>query len=276
MIKVGYDAGHGGFKDKVKKIYATPGKRTPDGEPEWEFNDIVARAFANELALYDGVASKRFDDPTGKTDVPLKTRTDNANAWGAHYFISFHHNANTGNWGDWTGVETFIYTGNQPKSLALAKAVHPALVAAYGLRDRKIQQKNLHIVRETKMPAILIEGGFMDSRIDIVKLRDKKVLENAGKLIAQAFAKHVGLKKTASKEPQKESETKVTALLNKTGRKEIRELLKKARNKKYKNAKGETKPLIDPAIHTDEKIAKYGDVELLSYQAAIVNREFKA
>lgn len=192
MIKIGFDAGHG---------FNTTGKRTPDGEREWTFNNIVATAFANELALYSGVASKRFDDPSGKTDVPLQTRTNQANAWGAHYYISFHHNANTGKWGNWTGVETFIYLGNQPKSLALAKAIHPALVAAYGIRDRGIKQGNLHMVRETKMPAILIEGGFMDSTIDIKKLRDRSVLENAGKAIAQALAKYLNLKKTQAAAP---------------------------------------------------------------------------
>lgn len=187
MIKIGYDAGH---------ALHTPGKRTPDDEREWTFNNRVAKAFANELALYEGVASKRFDDPTGKRDVPLKERTDGANNWGAHYYISFHHNANTAKWGDWTGVETFVYTGNKNTiSGQLAKAIHPAVVKAYGLRDRGIKEGNLHIVRETKMPAILIEGGFMDSTIDIRKLRDDSVLENAGKLIAQALAKHLGLKK---------------------------------------------------------------------------------
>jgi len=188
MIKVGFDAGHG---------LNTPGKRTPDDEREWSFNNKVARAFANELALYEGVASKRFDDPTGKTDVPLKTRTDGANNWGAHYYISFHHNAQDNNWGSIeTGVETYVYPNAQAKSYALAKAIHPAVVKSYGIKNRGIKEGNLHIVRETTMPAILIEGGFMDSLIDIKKLRDDKVLETAGKLIAQAFAKFAGLKKT--------------------------------------------------------------------------------
>ncbi len=189
MIKIGYDAGHG---------LNTPGKRTPSDEREWTFNDKVARAFAAELALYEGVTTKRFDDASGKTDVPLQTRTLNANTWGANYFISFHHNANTGKWGDWTGVETFVYTGNKNKrSGQLAATIHPALVKAYGLKDRGIKEGNWHIVRETKMPAILIEGGFMDSTIDIIKLRDDAVLTNAGKLIAQALAAHLKLTKKA-------------------------------------------------------------------------------
>lgn len=187
MIKIAYCAGHG---------YNTPGKRTPDGEREWSFNNKVAKAFANELALYDGVVTKRFDDPTGQSDVPLKKRTDGANAWGADYYISFHHNANTAKWGDWTGVETFVYIGNKnTKSGKLAKAIHPAVVKAYGLKDRGIKEANYHILRETKMPAVLIEGGFMDSVIDIKKLRDDKVLENAGREVARALAKFLGLKK---------------------------------------------------------------------------------
>ena len=186
MIKVGYEAGHG-----IK----TPGKQTPAGEKEWSFNSIVAQSFGKELSLYEGVTTKRFDDPTGKYDVPLQERTDGANAWGADYYISFHHNAFTGKWGTHTGVETYIYTSPGEKSIALANVVHPAVVSAYGLRDRGIKRANLHIVRETRMPAILVEGGFMDSSIDIQKLRDSKVLENAGKAVAQAFAQFAGLKK---------------------------------------------------------------------------------
>lgn len=187
MIKVGFDAGHG---------LNTPGKRTPDDEREWSFNDQVARAFANELALYKGVMTKRFDDPTGKRDVPLAERTNGANSWKADYYISFHHNALSSRWGDHTGVETFVYLNPTSASIRLAESIHPALVKGYGLHDRGIKRANLHIVRETTMPSILIEGGFMDSRIDIKKLRDPKVLVNVGKLIAQNFAKFAQLSKT--------------------------------------------------------------------------------
>ena len=185
MVKIAWCAGHG---------LNTAGKQTPDGEKEWKFNNIVGLSFQNEISKYQNVELKRMDDPTGKTDVSLKTRTDNANKWGADYYISFHHNANTSKWGAWTGVETFTYTNPQSKSIALAKAIHPSLVKGYGLKDRGIKQGDLHIVRETKMPAILVEGGFMDSTIDIKVLRDSNKLKKAGVLIAQALANHLGLK----------------------------------------------------------------------------------
>lgn len=256
MIKVGFDAGHG---------LGTPGKCTPDREREWTFNDKVARAFANELSLYQGVSSKRFDDPTGKRDVPLIERTNGANAWGANYYISFHHNANTAQWGNWTGVETFIYTTPNSKSIALANAIHPALVKGYGVRDRSVKKGNLHIVREMQKSGagvVLVEGGFMDSTIDIKKLRDDEVLENAGRMIAQAFAKFCGLKKVSV---SKKEEKEVAQLLNETGRKEARELIKRACKE----------GVFDASYHTNERIAKYNDGELISYHIAYTNRVVK-
>ncbi|MFY3793590.1 N-acetylmuramoyl-L-alanine amidase family protein [Ureibacillus sp. MALMAid1270] len=253
MIKVGYDAGHAGFG-------VTPGKRTPDGEYEWDFNNKVAKAFANELALYQGVTTKRFDDPTGKRDVPLKERTDGANEWRADYYISFHHNANTGSWGNWTGVETYVYLGNRTtESGKLAEAIHPAVVEAYGLRDRGIKEADFHILRETKMQSILIEGGFMDSTIDIHKLRDDQVLANAGKLIAQAFAKYVGLTRITFENVKEVSKVE---FLNSTGRKMAKEMIRR----------GVEENLF---IKKHENVDEYNDRELISYALAYVNRKLK-
>lgn len=189
MFKVAVCAGHGGKN-------STPGKRSPDGEYEWNFNDVVVRAFMDELTYYEGVEVKRMDDASGNTDVPLKTRTDKANAWGADVYLSFHHNANTSKWSDdWTGVETYTYPGSVPKSEKLASLVHPEIVKAYGLKDRGLKKADFHIVRETNMPAILVEGGFMDSTIDIKKLRDNNVLSSAGRGAARAVAAYGGLKR---------------------------------------------------------------------------------
>jgi len=191
--KIAYDAGHG---------METSGKRTPDGEREWSFNNKVVLAFEKEIRKYENVQLLRTDDPTGKVDVALTQRTGKANSWGANVYISFHHNANTSKWGTWTGVQTHVYTSKPAKSMELAKLVQPALVRAYGLRDRGIIANNLFITRTAKMPSILIEGGFMDSTIDIKKLRDDKVLANAGAEIARAVAKFGGLKLKAVEKPK--------------------------------------------------------------------------
>lgn len=187
MVRIAIRAGHGGSN-------STPGKRTPDNEYEWNFNDAVVRGAIAKLNEYQNVEILRVDDASGKTDVPLKTATSRLNAWKAEAFVSVHHNANTGKWGAWTGVETFIYTQASAQSHALAKAVHPRLVSAMGLRDRGIKSANFHDLRESNCPAILTEGGYMDSRIDIVKMRDNAVLRKAGESIALGLVSHFGLK----------------------------------------------------------------------------------
>lgn len=188
MVKIVLDAGHG---------VLTPGKQTPDGEKEWMFNNEVLLAAQAKLEMYDKVELLRVDDPTGKTDVPLKMRTDYANAWKADVYLSFHHNANTGVWGDWGGVETYTFEGNGPNSKAdkLAKLIQPRLVRAMGLRDRGVRKKNLHVLRETNMPAVLIEGGFMDSRTDIEALRNPQRLKAQGEAIDEAVIAYYQLKK---------------------------------------------------------------------------------
>src|SRR5690606_24821521 len=95
-----------------------------------------------------------------------------------------------------------------PDAERLAKLVLDRIVKAYGLRNRGLKKANFHMVRESAMPAILIEGGFMDSTVDIKKMRDDKVLDAAGKAIAEALAVYFGLKKKPAPKP-KPSPTKL-------------------------------------------------------------------
>ena len=53
-----------------------------------------------------------MDDPTGKTDVPLTTRTTLANEWQADVYASIHHNTLADKWGSHSGIET--YTTDNP------------------------------------------------------------------------------------------------------------------------------------------------------------------
>ncbi|PUB12334.1 N-acetylmuramoyl-L-alanine amidase [Paenisporosarcina sp. OV554] len=187
MVKIVLDAGHG---------LSTPGKRTPSGESEWSFNDKVVLAAINKLREYENVDILRVDDPTGKTDISLNDRTNKANAFNADVYIACHHNANTGTWGPWTGIEIYTYDHPQanPKSEEIAKVIHPLVVKAVGIQDRGLKKQNFHVLRETSMPAILIEGGFMDSYIDINVMRDNSKLEAHGEAIAAGLVQYFGLK----------------------------------------------------------------------------------
>lgn len=101
---------------------------------------------------------------TSDSSVSLSERCRMANAWGADYFISIHFNAGGG-----VGIETFALAAGG-KAEKLANAVQKELINYTGSTDRGRKFANFQVLRDTNMPAILIEGGFVDSDIDAQKI----------------------------------------------------------------------------------------------------------
>lgn len=257
--KIAVDAGHG---------YNTPGKRTPDGEREWSFNNKVVLALIARLKEYGCFDVIRTDDPTGKTDVPLSSRVNKAIAFGADVFVSAHQNANAGKWGSHGGTETYYY-GPSANGKRLAICVQPRLVSALGLRNRGVKSSEVLAVlkgfRKAKTVAILTEGAFMDSTTDIMTLRDEAKLRAQGVAIADGIAEYLGVKlpevlgvSDAKLKPKEDDDMK----LNETGRQAARELIKRA--------------VADGTFTSKhENVDKYDDGELVSYALAYVNRKLK-
>lgn len=177
-MKIVLDAGHG---------YNTQGKRSPDGLKEYEINRSIAIYTKDILQTYQDVTVifSHNDD----RDVALKERTTIANIAKADCFVSIHANAagNGVNWHDANGIETFIFTSGSAKSRTLAETVQKNLIAATGLRNRGVKTANFQVLRETKMPAILIECGFMTSQSEVKLLRS----ETYRKTCAEAIAKSI-------------------------------------------------------------------------------------
>ena len=200
VLKIAVSEGHGRY---------TAGKRTPDGEREWQFNNWMGQGFRNEMAKYKDVQIRLVSDPTGNRDVPLRERTDIANDWGADIYASFHHNANTGRWGNWTGTETYTFSGKtSTQSKKLAKIANDAIVEVYKLKNRGLKTANFHELRVTKMPAFLTEGGYMDSTIDIKVMRNKDKVMEAGRNIARGIAKEYNLKLKSGQSASKPAPSK--------------------------------------------------------------------
>ncbi|MBJ6363330.1 N-acetylmuramoyl-L-alanine amidase [Paenibacillus sp. GCM10012307] len=155
-MKIAIDAGHGP---------ETAGKRTPDGSlREFQFNRAVAAYVRSGLENYEAVEILFVHAEDGSRDVPLKERTDRANAWGASAYISIHANANGSDWNQAEGIETFVHTRPSPEALKLAEAVQRQLIRQTARRDRGVKTADFHVLRETKMPSILVECGFMTNR----------------------------------------------------------------------------------------------------------------
>jgi N-acetylmuramoyl-L-alanine amidase len=162
--------GHGDFG-------VTAGKRTPKfpaghkyvGQVMFEnaFNKTVVKLLAEHLTR---IGFKVLLVAPTDADTPLKTRTDLANNTiknqfncRADIYISVHANATTGEWGNAKGIETFIYkTGTEGEKLG--KTIHKVLMEGTTFIDRGLKVNPLlWVLKETLMPAVLVECGFMDN-----------------------------------------------------------------------------------------------------------------
>lgn len=108
----------------------------------------------------------------------------------ADVYISCNHNALAGKWCDHGGVEinTMEHSNANPISVEFAKNIHPFVVKAIGIKDYGIKKVNFQILRDTSMPSVLMEGGFMDSVVDIIRLRDDNYLIAQGEAIVEGIA----------------------------------------------------------------------------------------
>jgi len=193
MVKIVIDAGHG---------YNTPGKRTPDGSlREWEFNSAVASLVEKELKNYENVQVLRVDDITGNTDVSLKTRTDKANAWKANVYVSIHANAAGSGWSSAEGIETFVYKTRPKEAVQLAAHVQNHLIRETGRKNRGVKAADFHVLRETKMTAILCECGFMTNIEEASLLKSDSYRKKCAEAIVQGLVEHYKLKKKAAAKP---------------------------------------------------------------------------
>ena len=186
-MKISLDSGHS---------LKTAGKRTPDGMHEWSFNSVVASYIANELRGYINVKTIRVDDVTGEIDVPLSTRTAKANKEKADVYISVHANAyGSGGWNNVSGIETFTYPTASKQSFVLAKLVQDELVKATRRNDRGIKTANFAVLRETSMPAILVECGFMTNKEEAALLKSDSYRKTCASAIVKGLVAMYGLKK---------------------------------------------------------------------------------
>lgn len=190
-MKVAIDAGHGLYTDgrRCLKQY------DPDEHREWWLNNRIATQVAAHLNRC-GIDTLRLDDPTGKTDVALPSRSSAANTAKADYCVSIHHNAGIYG-GSGGGAVVFVYSGkHSAASDTLQKNVYNALIAAvgkFGNRAEPMAASDLHMVRETNMPAILVEVGFMDSSVDIPLIIDDAWAARAAVGIAKGICQTAGV-----------------------------------------------------------------------------------
>jgi N-acetylmuramoyl-L-alanine amidase len=72
-------------------------------------------------------------------------------------------------------------------SLSLANVVQNRLVAATGARDRGVRQNLFYVIRNSRIPAILVELGFVSNAEEGRRLVDPRYQEKLAQALADAI-----------------------------------------------------------------------------------------
>ncbi len=114
----------------------------------------------------------------------LTNRTEIANGINADIYVSIHCNAGGGK-----GVETYCFSRGSDGE-RLAKAVQAQVVDATGLVNRGVKTAGFLVIKETVMPAILVETAFIDNESDFSFLVSRKGQNQLSTAIANGILQY--------------------------------------------------------------------------------------
>ena len=245
MFKIALDAGHG---------MNTPGKRclkTIDKNEtrEWFLNDRICDKVQKKLSAYDGYSLIRVDDTTGAIDIELGERVRQANNFDAEFYLSVHHNAGIDG-GKGGGIVSITFIKSSETSDKYSKIIYDELIKETGLkgnRETPLAKQNLYVCRETKMPSVLVELGFMDSITDVPIILSEDYAEKASNALVNALV-IIGNLKTKDKAENHENKGDLSMPQYEELKKEIEVL--KDENKTLKN-------IVGSVYQTEEEIPDY-------------------
>ena len=174
------------------KIYIDQGHNPQNPNAGAEGNGLreqdLVYTIGQELATLlrrNGNFDVRLSRPTKETllgttnATSLAARVNDANRWGADYFISLHTNASEQSAA--TGVEGYAYAQGT-RGFALGEDILTNLSDTTGLRNRGMKARpSLYVLRKTSMPAVLVELGF------ITNPRDASLMLNNPELFAEGI-----------------------------------------------------------------------------------------
>ncbi|WP_160725518.1 N-acetylmuramoyl-L-alanine amidase [Bacillus sp. USDA818B3_A] len=182
------------------KLYLDPGHGGND--PGAQGNGLNEKNVTLDIALklrsillnqYEGVEVKM----SRTTDITksLSARTSEANNWGADFYLSIHINSGGGQ-----GYEDYIYSGLSDSSTTAhyQDLIHAEVMKLNSLQDRGQKKANFHVLRESNMPALLTENGFIDNAHDAALMKLSSWRQNVAQGHANGLARAFNLKRKAA------------------------------------------------------------------------------
>ena len=165
--RIALDAGHGGSDPGA--VYKGRQEKDDTLDLTLAVGDILKK---NGIDVY-------YTRTTDEYETPFKKATD-ANNSGADLFVSIHRNSSE-NPNQYSGVETLVYSDTGLKA-EVARNINNQLEDA-GFKNIGVdERKNLVVLKRTKMPAVLVEAGFINND------KDNYLFDEEFDSIAQAIA----------------------------------------------------------------------------------------
>lgn len=200
------DPGHGG------EDYGANSKNSPKYY-EKNLNLSLARMLNNILNHqgYNTLLTRKDD-----LFITLDKRASIANNMDAALFISLHFNSAPSE--EASGIEIFYYRSDkEPKrtqeSSRLAGLILDQLIKTSDAKSRGIKHGNLAVIRQTTMPAVLVEAGFLTNETEMERIKDPAYLKKIALGIALGIKGYLDSeKKIENKDrPRRESNARPVA-----------------------------------------------------------------
>lgn len=178
-MKICIDPGHGGNDS---------GALGPTGLMEKNINLSIAISVDQILKKHgvDVILTRRDD-----RRVELANRVKVANDSKADYFVSIHMNSASDPTA--TGTETFAFPNSIPGT-KLADSIQKALVDEIKLENRGVKFENFFVLRNTKMPAVLVEAAFINNPKEEKLLKNQNFLSKIAMGISKGVLAFTGIK----------------------------------------------------------------------------------
>ncbi|WLR54733.1 N-acetylmuramoyl-L-alanine amidase [Mesobacillus subterraneus] len=187
------------------KLYLDPGHGGSD--PGAQGNGLQEKNLNLDIALnIRSILENNYENidvrmsRTSDVTKSLAQRTDEANAWGADFYLSIHTNSFNGSV---RGYEDYIYNGlsNSSATARYRDIIHTEVMKLNQLNNRGKKKANFHVLRESRMDAMLSENGFIDNAQDAALMKQESwrrdVARGHANGIAQAF--NLTAKETANR-----------------------------------------------------------------------------
>ena len=195
----------------VKRVVIDPGHGGTDNGTAGRWGSEKAFTLDVGLQLRDQLLRDGYQvelTRSGDTAVSLEDRVAFANKFPDAVLVSIHFNSSTGG----AGIETYSlapegvpsnaspehhpdaedapwHPGNaqDSRNVALAAAVHAMAMTRCGAFDRGVKHSRFHVLREARIPAILVEGGFLSDAIEGQKIATAQYRQQLAAAIADGI-----------------------------------------------------------------------------------------